>query len=341
MNYATFQDIDELKLALQNMLFNDIALCLNELPNSLIRKKQSEALLLKMQYNNLQKDQNLGLATSEQLRIRQAQLANNINGYITSLQDRHFKPEIVNTLGTEAANDIAQVPPTLPTQQPQSIEPLVALLIFANDLEDPLGNLKEEERAIQLALQHFKKAGGNIEIITLSSVSELFDYFNLYKGQIGLIHYGGHASGKGLQIDGTLANANGIANLMGTESNLQFVFLNGCATKDQVKLLQENNVRTVIATAVPINDRKATNFAVRFYQNLAYFNGENTLEDAYLHAKAFVETTEINQVTIGVNRGFIMSNDQPITTFQWGLYEHPDFKGSLDWKLPKAGVNVS
>ena len=340
MNYATLQDAEELKLALQNMLFNDIGICLDELQKVLTKKKQGDLLLLKMQYKNLQKDQNLGLTTSEQLRVLNAQFAHRINGYIDSLKEHHFKPEVLTLLGTDITNK-SQSPTTLiPTERSHSIDPLVALLIFANDTEDPLGNLKEEERAVQLALQHFKKAGGNIEVITISSVNELFNYFTLYKGQIGLIHYGGHASGKGLQIDGTLANAEGIANLMGTEPNLQFVFLNGCATKDQVKLLQANKVKTVIATAVPINDRKATDFAVRFYQNLTYFNGENTLEAAFLHAKAFVETTEVRPVTIGINRGFIMNTDKPIDTFQWELYEHPDFEGSLDWKLPKTGVKV-
>lgn len=341
MNYATLQDAEELKLAFQNMLFDDTGTCLDELQKVVKSSKQSDILLLKMQLRNLQKDQNLGLTTSEQLRVLNAQLAHRINGYIDSLKERHFKPEVITLLGTETADiSQSQTIPNLTTQQPHSIEPLVALLIFANDTEDPLGNLKEEERAVQLALQHFKKAGGNIEIITISSVNELFNYFTLYKGQIGLIHYGGHASGKGLQIDGTLANAEGIANLMGTEPNLQFVFLNGCATKDQVKLLQDNKVKTVIATAVPINDRKATDFAVRFYQNLTYFNGENTLEEAYLHAKAYVETTEIRPVTVSINRGFIMNTDKPLNTFQWDLYEHPDFEGSLDWKLPKTGIKV-
>ena len=340
MNYATLQDAEELKLALQNMLFNDTGTCLDELQKVVKSSKQSDILLLKMQLRNLQKDQNLGLTTSEQLRVLNAQLAHRINGYIDYLKEHHFKPATLTLLGTDITNKPQSPTTFIPTERLHSTEPLVALLIFANDTEDPLGNLREEERAVQLALQHFKKAGGNIEVITISSVNELFNYFTLYKGQIGLIHYGGHASGKGLQIDGTLANAEGIANLMGTEPNLQFVFLNGCATKDQVKLLQENKVKTVIATAVPINDRKATDFAVRFYQNLTYFNGENTLEAAFLHAKAFVETTEVRPVTVGINRGFIMNTDKPLDTFQWELFEHPDFEGSLDWKLPKTGVKV-
>ena len=343
MNYSKFQDIDELKLALNNLLIRDVEVCLTELSNILGKKKRNDTLLYKMRWNDYAKTQNAGLATVEQLRVQKAQLVNEIMGYIEDLKDRHIKPEVIAELNINPNIDsekdylLDRRLPTLPIRQLENIEPVVALLVFANDVDDPLGNLKEEEREVQLALQHFKKAGGNIEIITLSSVTELFDYFTLYKGQIGLIHYGGHASGNGLHIDGTLANAQGLANLMGTEPNLQFVFLNGCATKDQVKLLEENKVRTVIATSVPVNDRKATNFAVRFYQNLTYFGGENTLEDAFKHAKAYIETTAMQPIEIKETRGFVFDDAKPISMFNWSLYGNPE---NWNWRLPKMGVTL-
>ncbi|MFK7947185.1 MAG: hypothetical protein AB8G11_06335 [Saprospiraceae bacterium] len=341
MNYSKLQDIDELKLKIKTILIEDIDLSLTELSKVLKGNKASDTLLFKMQYNDLKKNENLGLLTDEQKRVRKAQLVNGINGFTDNLKDRHFNPDIIAQFGSspKSDNEKESLPieslPTQPIRQLENTKPVVALLVFANDTDVPLKNLQEEEKEVKYALKHFEKAGGNIEVVTVSSVDEIFRYFNLYKGQIGLIHYGGHASGKGLQIDGTLANANGLANLMGTEPNLQFVFLNGCATKDQVKLLQENNVRTVIATSVPINDRKATDFAVRFYQNLTFFDGENTLEDAFKNAKAYIETTSITPVDIELTRGFIFKEDKPINAFNWALYGNEE---NWKWKLPKMGI---
>ena len=336
MNETKIQDLDELKLYLKNLILDDFDSALNELRKVL--KKSDDVFLFQARYNRYKKEIQQGVITQENQRVVYAQLVNALSSTIEDIKERHIKDGIIGEYEIKPRNIEKDTPTiSIPTETIENAQPLVALLIFAEDTKDPLGNLKTEEKEIQKALLHFKKAGGNIEVITLSSVDELFDYFTLYKGQIGLIHYGGHASGNGLHIDGTLANATGLANLMGQEPNLQFVFLNGCATAGQVKLLQENKVKTVLATAVPINDAKASNFATRFYQNLTYFGGSNTLKNAYEHAKAYIETTETSPVNIQT-RGFV-TDDEPLETFNWALYTLPNFENSLHWKLPKIGVD--
>lgn len=343
MNYSKFQDIDELKLWLKTQLIDDVEEALDELGNVLSNKKYNTFILFKARYNQHKKDKINGTITVENDRVFNARLISNVTDFTDDLKENHFKPEILEQFGTIAKNDNGkdnsptESLPTPPIRQFENTEPIVALLVFANDTDTPLKNLQEEEIEVKYALKHFEKSGGNIEVVSVSSVKEIFKYFELYKGQIGLVHYGGHASGKGLQIDGTLANAKGLANLMGTEPNLQFVFLNGCATKDQVKLLEQNNVKTVIATSAPINDRKATDFAIRFYQNLTFFGGENTLEDAFKNAKAYTETTSMQPVEIGMNRGFVFNGEKPISAFNWALYGNPE---NWKWKLPKIGVNI-
>ena len=343
MNYSKFQDINELKLALKNQLIDDVEVTFDKLGQVLTGKGYNELILFKTRYNKHEKDKIKELISNENDHLFYARLTNDITEFIHDLKENHFKPEILEQFGTIAKNDTGKdnLPTeslrTFPIRPLENVEPIVALLVFANDTDTPLKNLQEEEIEVKYALKHFEKSGGNIEVVSVSSVKEIFKYFELYKGQIGLVHYGGHASGKGLQIDGTLANAKGLANLMGTEPNLQFVFLNGCATKDQVKLLEQNNVKTVIATSAPINDRKATDFAIRFYQNLTFFGGENTLEDAFKNAKAYTETTSMQPVEIGMNRGFVFNDEKPISAFNWALYGNPE---NWKWKLPKIGVNI-
>lgn len=55
-----------------------------------------------------------------------------------------------------------------------------------------------------------------------------------------------------------VANANGLARLLGQRPNLQLVFLNGCSTEGQVAELLAQGVKVVIATDAPVNDRKAS-----------------------------------------------------------------------------------
>jgi tetratricopeptide (TPR) repeat protein len=338
MNETKIQDLDELKLYLKNLAIDDFENAVNELEKVLKKDPFNIILNFKSRNNQLQKDIDAGVLTTEQRQFSRAKLTNSFTSTINDLKERHIKDGIIGEYEIkprDTEKDTLTV--SALTERIENTQSLVALLIFAEDTKDPLGNLKAEEKEIQKALLHFKKAGGNIEVITLSSVDELFDYFTLYKNQIGLIHYGGHASGNGLQIDGTLANATGLANLMGQEPNLQFVFLNGCATAGQVKLLQENKVKMVLATAVPVNDTKASNFAIRFYQNLTYFGGSNTLQNAYEHAKAYIETTETSPVNIQT-RGFV-TDEEPLETFNWALYTLPNFENGLNWKLPKIGVD--
>ena len=62
----------------------------------------------------------------------------------------------------------------------------------------------------------------------------------------------------------------------GNSAGLKLVFLNGCSTRPQVKRLLDAGVPAVIATARPIDDAVATEFAVAFYQALTTgYSGEN------------------------------------------------------------------
>lgn len=327
-------DLEELKSYFTELTIEDIDKTLEELPK-VLKKQTHKNNILSIKNSVNASRQNAITQTDEQKRISQIQHNQLVLGFIDSLKERHIADGV---FGNYEAATIESQPTTIPNQENiENAKPLVALLIFPNDAS--LKNLNKEKEAIQSALLHFKKDGGNIEVITLSTVDSIFEYFDLYQGQIGLIHYGGHASGKGLFIDDKEANAGGLARLIGSEPNLQFVFLNGCATKGQVELLQENNVPVVLATAAPISDSRATNFAIRFYQKLALFGGNNTLEKAFDNAKAYIEMTETTPVEI-TTRGFVFEDTKPIDSFKWSLYVNIQFKITLNWKLPSKGVDA-
>jgi phosphoribosylformimino-5-aminoimidazole carboxamide ribonucleotide (ProFAR) isomerase len=84
-------------------------------------------------------------------------------------------------------------------------------------------------------------------------------------------HYGGHAGGQQLDLEGGAGQALGLAHLLGRQATqqLQIVFLNGCSTKEQVDRLLKLGVKVIIATSVAIKDKKAVEFAYRFYRKLA------------------------------------------------------------------------
>jgi WD40 repeat protein len=84
-----------------------------------------------------------------------------------------------------------------------------------------------------------------------------------------------------------------LAVLLGRRVNLKLVFLNGCSTRPQVQSLLDAGVPVVIATARPIKDKLARQFAVAFYEALtaggeAAPAGGRSLRAAFEAAQAYV-----------------------------------------------------
>jgi len=163
-----------------------------------------------------------------------------------------------------------------------------------------------------------------------------------YNDEIFIFHYGGHASGTHLQLetmkgDSQMADARGLAQLMGRQEELRLVFLNGCATQRQVALLHDAGVRAVIATSVPIEDQSATEFAQQFYQSLA---NRFTIKEAFSNARDFMVTTygttrQIKEYRYrDVNWKKMKKNGK--NEVAWGLYVHEDHEKALEWKLPTS-----
>jgi hypothetical protein len=212
----------------------------------------------------------------------------------------------------------------------------VLFLAFSNDADAHLDLLKAESKSVFAALRELDQH----EFIKVhreesADLDELFSVLDSFKDQVAIFHYGGHADGMTLRLEGGAAHAGGIAGLLGEQANLKLVFLNGCATKPQVEKLLAGGVKAVIATSVPIRDDKASEFAAHFYQALA---NRRTIAQAFQLAQAFLQTKygDVKEVGIVKLRGVSgFESAEPGDTIPWGLYvkeEHQD--EVLNWKLP-------
>ena len=181
----------------------------------------------------------------------------------------------------------------------------------------------------------------DIEKLEGASIKQVFDLIEDWKQRkdILIYHYGGHAEGAYLLLDnesgGSLsANARGLAKLLGQIPSLQLVFLNGCSTYEQVKLLLDSGVKAVIATSAPIQDQLAQIFSNRFYRNLS--SGQN-LEESFNQACQEVQSYEqqVTQATAFRSLEFDQFAAQP-DQMPWGLYYQPDRPEVLKWKLPQT-----
>jgi hypothetical protein len=183
-------------------------------------------------------------------------------------------------------------------------KPPVALFIFSNDIDKSL-NLENEQSNINNTFRYYDD--NNIlrcKVEFQVTIEKLFELFDFYKGRIALLHFAGHADGKGLHLDNH-AKVEGLSMLFKREvenGQLQFVFLNGCSTIGQVKLLREANVPSIIATNCSVTDLKAIRFSNRFYEALTNINGQATLKEAFENGKTrlLTDSTRIKKLKEGL-----------------------------------------
>ncbi|MEO8139007.1 MAG: CHAT domain-containing protein, partial [Gemmatimonadota bacterium] len=212
----------------------------------------------------------------------------------------------------------------------------VLFLAFANDADAHLDLLKAESKGVFSALRDLDRQDFvKVHREESADVDELFEALDSFKDQVAVFHYGGHADGMTLRMEGGAAHAGGIAGLLGEQKNLKLVFLNGCATRPQVEKLLAAGVKAVIATSVPIRDDKASEFAARFYQALA---NRRTIAQAFALAQAFLQTKygDVKEFGVVKLRGVDMG-EAPAAgdTIPWGLYIQEQYQDEvLNWKLP-------
>lgn len=212
------------------------------------------------------------------------------------------------------------------------IERPVILLMFANQLDAYLKNLKEESKKINniLCTHHDK---GTIEVFREESttIDDLTNAITRFDKRIVIFHYGGHADGGALHFEGGDGNAKGLAELLGQLPNLKLVFLNGCSTQAQVQALLNNGVKAVIATAVPIDDEKAVVFAENFYRS---FSNNHSIESAFRRAVAIMKTIYGGVFDATIVRSGETAVHTDTSKMPWGLYLNKTGEEVLNWEIP-------
>ncbi|MFN8444205.1 MAG: AAA family ATPase [Caldilineaceae bacterium] len=219
----------------------------------------------------------------------------------------------------------------------------VLFLAFANDLRPDgvyLPSLSREANEVRGQLDRARKAGlCDLVVRTGVSAQEVLSVFGdpEYRNRIALFHYAGHAEDYLLLLqegvgESAAADARGLAAFLKGQHALQMVFLNACATREQVQYLLDAGISAVIATSQLIEDTLATDFAIQFYTSLA--NGVS-LDRAFDEAKGaiqFKHSDLVAQLQAQPNAEL----DHFADGLPWALYSLPGAEVALQWNLPQA-----
>ena len=160
----------------------------------------------------------------------------------------------------------------------------VVLLIYANTGQ-PLAYLKEETDTIA---GHLKASGlCDVETAPAATLTDVVTVLNApaLRDRIVIVHYAGHANGQGIQLGSEkgdaqdeLAHMRGLAGVLKQQPHLRLLFINGCASREQVLELTQAGIPLVVATNRGIDDKVARDFADHFYRTLGQ---ERSIADAF------------------------------------------------------------
>jgi hypothetical protein len=208
----------------------------------------------------------------------------------------------------------------------------VLLLAFANDRTQPLQTLADEYAALHKTLaprtlrQHFLAS-----LLSHATLDDIGYYLTLFRDQIRLFLFSGHAGRDLLLTETGAARAEGIAHLLAQCPRLQVVILNGCSTDGQVAALHAAGIPLVIATQSPVGDAAATQFSTRLFQAL-----ETGLSIAEAFEQGIGAATALRAISVQRSMGFESADDAA-----WRLCAHPDQPDAGQWKLPTQAARAA
>jgi WD40 repeat protein len=222
----------------------------------------------------------------------------------------------------------------------------VVFLAFA-DAQSDLPSLRDEGWSLKDQFDELKRRGVIADVVPeeRASLERIETAFLRYRDRIALFHFGGHADKGRLFLESALearpAYAEGLATLLGQQRGLKLVFLNGCSTRPQVKRLLDAGVPAVIATARPIVDAVAAEFAKAFYQALTMDDGGEgrqiaggcSLAMAFAHAEGSIKRARggtARNLFAGTPTHEDVADDEG---FPWRLQFRPGSEDVARWNL--------
>ena len=217
----------------------------------------------------------------------------------------------------------------------------VVFLAFANEQAGRhyLRDLPEEQRRLRAIVQEAVERGlCELEVRPNATLDEIDQVFTHHGRRVAIFHHAGHAGPEGLLLEsssgeGRLAHAEGLVRFFGRQEGLQLVVLNGCSTRPQLAELLESGVPSIVATARPIVDEVAREFAVAFYTQLAA--GRN-LRDAFELARERVKAGRgTNPRDLVAAAAFAAEEVADDRGFPWDLRTRPGAERAERLSLPE------
>ncbi len=212
----------------------------------------------------------------------------------------------------------------------------VIFLSYANSTTAPLIFLSEEDNANYNTLQkRAYKQHFFLHRDSNTSTKKISEYLSLYKNNIYLFLYSGHANRHNLFIEDESARTEGICQMLSQCNNLKLVILNGCSTEGQVQALLEAGIPVVIGTSAPVSDQKAKDFSVTFFQNL---KEGASIESAFELAIGAAKVSGKIEVNRGENEEYRAGRKSSSKSPTWGLFYKEENKEVLEETLPSQTI---
>ena len=213
--------------------------------------------------------------------------------------------------------------------------PPILYLAFANRPDAPLDNLVVESREVHKALLPGEQKGYfNLHREEFAELDTIAQHLAIFRNQVRIFHYGGHADSSSLLLHDLEANAEGIGTMLAQQKDLALVFLNGCSTQKQVASLLDKGVPAVIATSAPVNDTRAKDFAIQFYRALS--NGYS-IGDSFDMARGYLEALQAPPIAFHRDIAF-EPGTVAVDTAHWGLFTRQE--EAIQWTLPNQPLNL-
>lgn len=211
-------------------------------------------------------------------------------------------------------------------------------LAFANSERIYLNTLRDEDAKVNGLLNERKLHGDFIvHSEQFATTAKVISGLRQFKEDIVLFLYSGHAGRDSLELEDGEVNADGIAALLSRCPNLKLVILNGCSTASQVEALLKNNVPVVIATSAPVDDQRATQFSITFFEEISQKRQSiRTAFDAAIASAKVFGQIDFDIRSRGIS--FPEQKEKPL----WGLY-YQDTKADLidSWRLPQKQMETN
>jgi len=205
-------------------------------------------------------------------------------------------------------------------------------LTSANSEAQPLPTLKQEFEEVNNLLNERKlNRDFIVHALPFANTENIINDLRKFKDEIEVFVFSGHAEKDRLELEGGNAEAGGIAALLGRCPNLKLVILNGCSTAGQVNALLEKGIPMIIATSAPVNDFRATQFSITFFEEMAVKRA--TVKDAF---EAAIDAAKVKgKITSEIKkRGVGFSTSPKDSVPLWGLYYQDNQTNLTNWKLP-------